>query len=99
MPVFISTLLGGLLSLTGSVVGRILIALGVSSVTYTGLSTSFDFLKDQAIGAAGMLPPDVVGMMSTLKVGVCISIITSAMTARLVINGMSGDAFKRFVLK
>lgn len=99
MPVFLSTILGGLLSLTASFVGRVLVSLGIAAVTYTGLSASLDFLRDQAIAAAFSLPPEVVGMLSVMKVGTCISIITSAMAARLVINGMSGDSFKKFVLK
>ncbi len=99
MPAFIATLLGGLLSATGSIVGRVLISLGVSTVTYTGLSSSIDWLKSQAVSAAGSLGADVLGMLSTMKVGTCISIIFSAMSARLLINGMSGDTFKKWVLK
>lgn len=99
MPAFIAVILGGLIQICGSLVGRVLVALGLSVVTYSGLSVSIDFLKMQAVTAALSLPPEVVGMLSVLKVGTCISIIFSAMAARLLINGLTGDTIKKWVLR
>lgn len=99
MPVFISAILGGLIQITGSLVGRVLVALGLSTVTYSGMSTSLTWLKAQAVTAALGLPPDVIGMLSVMKVGTSISIIFSAMLARMVITGLQGDTVKKWVLK
>ncbi len=99
MPVFISAILGGLIQITGSLVGRVLVALGLSTVTYSGMSTSLTWLKTQAVTAALGLPPDVIGMLSVMKVGTSISIIFSAMLARLVVTGLQGDTVKKWVLK
>lgn len=99
MPVFIAAIGGMLINLVGTLAGRILIALGISVVTYTGVSTSLDWLKAGAITALGGLPGDMLGLIAYMKVGVCISIITSAIAARAVINGISGDSFKKWVLK
>lgn len=99
MPVFIAAIGGMLLNLVGSLVGRILVALGVAVVTYTGVNASLDALKQQAIQHFSALPPDVYGMLATMKVGVAISIVTSAIAARLLLNGLTSDGFKRFVLK
>ena len=99
MPVFIAALMGALIQIVGSLVGRVLVALGLSAVTYTGLCVTLNWLKSQAVTAALGLPADVVGMLSIMKVGTCISIIFSAMLARLVINGLSGDAVKKWVRK
>ncbi|MCD6664164.1 MAG: DUF2523 domain-containing protein [Comamonas sp.] len=99
MPVFIAAIGGMLINLVGTLVGRVLVALGIGVVTYTGLSTTLDFLKAQALASFAGLPADLIGLMAFLKIGVCISIIASAMAARALIDGVSGDTFKRWVLK
>lgn len=99
MPAIAAILLGGLIQICGSLVGRVLIALGLSVVTYSGMAVSINHLKSQAVSAALGLPPDVVGMLSVLKVGTSISIITSAILARLIVTGLTGDTVKKWVLK
>lgn len=99
MPVFIAAIGGMLINLVGTLVGRVLIALGISVVTYTGVSVTLDALKAQAIGAFAGLPPEVFGLLGVLQVGPCISIVTSAIAARMVINGLAGDTFKKLVHK
>lgn len=99
MPWLVGALLSGLLQITGSLVGRVLVSLGVGLVTYTGISSSITWLKTSAISAAVGLGPDVVGMLSVMRVGQCISIIFSAMAARLLIQGLQGDTVKKWVTK
>lgn len=99
MPIFIAAIGGMLINLVGTLAGRVLIALGISVVTYTGVSSSLDWLKAGAISALSGLPADLFGLIGFMKVGVCISIITSAIAARAVISGVSGDTFKKWVLK
>ena len=41
----------------------------------------------------------MIGLIGFMKVGVCISIITSAIAARAVVSGISGDSFKKWVMK
>lgn len=99
MPVFVAAIGGMLINLVGTLAGRVLIALGISVITYTGMSTSIDWLKAQAVGAFMGLPAQVMGMLSVMRVGQCISIVTSAILARMVVNGLGGDTFKKWVLK
>lgn len=99
MPAVLLALGSLLLQLVGSMAGRVLIALGIGVATYTGISTTTAWLKDQAITALLGLGPDVVGMLSIMKIGQCINIVFSAMVARAVINGIQGDTFKRWIHK
>lgn len=99
MPVFLASLLGGLVSLTGSIVGRALIALGIGVVTYSGLSVTLDYVKSQALTAINGLPAEVVGLLGYMGVGVFLNMIFSAFAARLVLNGLTGDAIKKWVIK
>lgn len=99
MPVFISALGGMLINLVGTLVGRVLVALGLALVTYTGVNATLDFLKNSAVSSLISLPPEMLSIMGVLKVGVCISIVTSAVAARLVLDGLTGGTFKRWVNK
>lgn len=99
MPVFIAAIGGMLLNLVGSLVGRVLLALGLSVVTYAGVDTSLAWLKDQAIASAATLPADLLQLIAFLKVGECISIITSATAVRLLWQGMTSGSIKRWILK
>ena len=88
-----------LLSIVGSMVGRVLVALGISVITYTGISATIDALKADAIAAFHALPPELFRLLAYMKVGVAISIIASAITARLVLAGLTSGTVKRWVLK
>jgi hypothetical protein len=92
-------LLGGLLAMLPSMVGQILLSLGIGVVTYTGISASVGWLKTSAVAALVALPPNVVALLSLMKVGVCISMLTSAIIVRLTLNGLSSDTVKQFVKK
>jgi NO-binding membrane sensor protein with MHYT domain len=94
---FGSWLLGGLVAIAPTLVGQVLVGLGVAVVSYTGLSATIDFLKDGAVSAFLDLPPEVVGMLALMRVGQCVSMVFSAITVRLAIQGLGSDAVKRFV--
>lgn len=99
MPVFIAAIGGMLINLVGTLAGRILIALGISVITYSGITVTLDFLKSQAIAAFSGLPVEVFSILGILKVGQCISIVTSAIAAKLVIDGLTGDTVKKWIHK
>jgi len=99
MPAILWALGTLLLNLVGSMAGRVLVALGIGVATYTGLNASLEWLKGQAVASFQSLPPEVLGMLGVMKVGQCISIITSAIVARAVINGVQSDTFKRWVIR
>lgn len=99
MPAILMSLLGGLISIAGSLVPRVLIALGISVATYTGLSPTLGFVKAQMLEALSGLPAEMVGLLSFLGVGQFINIVTSALLARMALNGLQGDTMKRWVKK
>lgn len=99
MPYFAAAILGGLYNIAGALAGRVLIALGFGVVTYTGVNASLTWLKTQAQTAFAGLPAEALGMMATMKVGESISIIFSAILAKLVLSGLTGGTMKRLVQK
>lgn len=102
MPLFLSALLGGLYSALGSMVGRVLVSLGIGYVTYSGINVALDFFKTQTferINAAGSVVPGLLYFAGVFQVGTCFNILFSAWTARLVIQGVTSGTFKRMVQK
>lgn len=90
-------LLGGLLGLMPSIIGQALIALGIGVVTYTGVSSSLGWLKSFAVSYFQMMPASVLGILALMKVGMCISMMSSAIAIRMGLNGLSSDTVKRWV--
>jgi len=100
MPVFLASLWGGLINIAGTLVGQVLIGLGISVLTYTGVSATLGWAKTQLLTSIQGLPAEVVGMLSAMGVGVFISIVTSAITVRMTLDGLSASGgIKRFVKK
>lgn len=99
MPILLASLGGILLRLTGSLVGRVLLALGVSVLSFTGLDASLGWLKTQALSSLTGAPAGLVSLLAFLKVGVCINIIFSAILVRAALQGAVNGTYKRWVLK
>jgi hypothetical protein len=98
MPAFIAALLGGLVNIAGQLAGRVLLALGFGAITYTGVSASLSFVKSQALSSLSGLPADLLGLMAFMKVGECISIISSAILVRMTLAGLSaGGSISKLV--
>lgn len=98
MPAFIGMFGGMLLSLVAGMVGRVIASLGLSIVTYYGMTQAIDFLKSLIISSMNQLPVVVVQILSLMKVGTALSIVFSAMFASMLLNGLNSDTFKKWVL-
>lgn len=83
---------GALLRIAGSLVYRVLAALGMGVLSFTGMESSFTFVKNGAISAFGGLPPQVLSVLAELQVGSCISMIFSAMVMRATFEALFGGA-------
>lgn len=99
MPLIIAALWGGLIQVLGTLVGRILVSLGVGYLTYTGIDTSIGWAKAQFLSSLSGLPASALQIMGLLKVGICVSMLLSAVTMRMVLKGMQGGSIKRMTLK
>ena len=99
IPVIAASLIGGLISVTGTIVGRVLVSLGVGVVTYTGVQVGIDSLLSNLDSAISGVPADILGLLGFMRVGEAMNIIISAMSARMLLNGLQGDTIKKWVLK
>jgi hypothetical protein len=99
MPVFVPALLGGLVNIAASVAGRVLIALGISVITFSGLNVTLGWVKSQVVSALQGLPAEMVQLLAYAGVGEFISIIASAFAARMLLNGLTDGSIKKWAMK
>lgn len=94
-------LLGGLVDIAASMAGRALIALGISAVTYTGVSALFTQLKAQSFQWMDLAAsnPSLAQWLGLLHVGACMNILFSGLLARLTLQGLTTGSIKRWVTK
>jgi len=100
MPVFLLMLLGGLGSIAGNLVGRVLVALGIGYLTYQGLSVVLDFLQAQIFNnllSGGYTEIDAA--LNMLNIGKCVNVTFSAIAVRNILEGLTGGSFTRQVIK
>lgn len=98
-------LVGAIGSAMGYLIGRVLIALGISVVTYLGVGALLDVIYAQVDSvwlSAGSLPAVAKGVqiLGILRVDVCLDIIIAAYAGRLSMLGMlSGGSITRLVTR
>lgn len=98
MPWF-AWLVGAFVSVVGTFVGKALIALGIGFFVFTGIDMSLTWLKLQIVNNLALLPSRAVTVMGVLQVGTSINIMLSALSARLLLQGMTAGAIKRMGVK
>lgn len=99
MQIFIAALIGALVQAAGSLVGRVLLSLGIGYAAYSGIDTSIAWARDFAVAKISASHAQTVAAAGALKVGTCISIITSALVAKMTLAGLTSGTLKRFTVK
>lgn len=82
----------------GHIVFKILASLGVAVVTYQGMTIAIDWLMQEGMRQIQSLPKDILGLLTTLKVGVCVSMYASAIAMRAALDFSITGSIKRLVL-
>jgi len=72
-----------LLGLIGPLALRVLTAIGISTVTFTGVTTGVQALIDSVVSNYASLPADVLGLCGVAGVPQALGIIAGAMVARV----------------
>lgn len=100
MPWIISTLLGGLIQIAGSLLGRVLLGLGLGFVEYQGINLLIDSAKNSALGMFGSVGGSIIGEWAGFfLLDQHVSIILSAIGVKVVLHGLGGASVKRLAYK
>ena len=82
-------LAGALIQIVGTLVGKVLISLGVGYVTYSGVQASLTYVKGQALGSLTSIGGVAVQLMGVLNLDQALNLIFSALLMRLTFDGLS----------
>lgn len=96
MPLFLQGLIGMLANAAGSLAGNALVSLGMGFIVFSGVDASLNWVAVQVSSRMSGLPALTLDALATLKLGSCVSIILSALAARLTFDGMKNGVMKRF---
>lgn len=99
MFAFLGPLAGLLISIVGSVVGRVIFSLGMGYVTYQGFDSAFDWITGQIKSNMNLLDPKIVQFMAYLWVDKAMSMIFAAYTSAIFIKTLGGSGFTKLVTK
>lgn len=98
MPIIIAQLLGGLVAAAGSLVGRVLIALGFGFASYVGYDLLISTIKTKIIALTGSFGASaLVEWAGFMQIDRHISLILSAITVKVLLNGLSDG--KKFLTR
>lgn len=98
MPL-IGALIGALLQIASSMVGRVLLALGMSFVTFQGIDVGITWLLDNIKSNMQAMPADILNFLAWLWVDKAISLMFSAYTAAAAIKMTNGSTLTKLVTK
>lgn len=99
MPALLMAIGGLLLQLAASMVGRVLLALGLSYVTYSGFDVGVTWLLDQIKANFTGMGADTASFLAWLWVDKAIGLIFSAYSAALVVKMAGGTKLTKLVTK
>jgi Protein of unknown function (DUF2523) len=98
MPLLVGAFIGALISAAGTILGQILISLGIGFVAYQGIDMFLIAAKQTFLGSLG-LSPVITQLAGVLQVGTAVNILASAMASRLVLAGLTSGTLKKMVTR
>jgi hypothetical protein len=93
---FLGTLLVGLV---GSIIGRILLVLGLTVVYYRGIDVALTWLKSQMYDQFNAMPAVAIQLIGVLQISTCVNILFTAMGIKVTLLGLNSEGFKRLVMQ
>lgn len=99
MQFLVAALLGGLATVMASLVGRVLLALGVSYLTFTGVSSLGDWISQQVQTSMAGLPSDISAFLGFLWVDKAVTMIFSAWVAALTFKLGGSDTLTAMIIR
>ena len=99
MQFLVAAILGGFARIAASLVGRVLLALGISFVTYSGFDAGVTWLLNQIKTNFAGIPADVLSFLAWLWIDKAIGVIFAAYSAALAIKMAGGSTITKMVTK
>ncbi|ADQ27591.1 DUF2523 domain-containing protein [Ralstonia pseudosolanacearum] len=97
-----SAIVGFLAQAAVSLVGRVLIALGIGFVTYNGLDLLMSGIKSlflSNVSQVGSVFPQIVGVIGLLKIPMSMNMILTTLAIRATLAGVTGGSVRKMIQK
>ena len=89
MPLPVAGILGTVLAFVlARVISRIILALGISTVTYIGLDYAFSQLLAEVADLVSSLPPQLMQVVALLQLQRALQLMAAIVIAKVSINGL-----------
>ena len=92
-------LMGFLVEAAATLAGRVMIALGISVVTYFGFTAAINSGVSYISSSWSALPPIALQILGTLRVAQDLAIVLGSISARLALKGLSNDSLSFWVMR
>lgn len=99
MPAIFGVLVGLFLEIMASTVGRVLLALGLGFVTFSGTNVAINFLEQTIKDAMSGMSAQVVGFLAWCWVDKAISLIFSTYTVCMTFKMAGSTVLRKIVQK
>ena len=97
MPLLVASLLGGLIQASGTLVGRVLLSMGIGYMAFTGIGAMMDAIQTTVLGSISGQGAVVASLAGVLQIGTCINIMMSAITIKLSLAGLTSGTITRMI--
>lgn len=99
MPIFIAAMWTAFLALLPTVVGRVLLALGIGYLSYRGINEAFTIARETLFQNLTGLSAVTLQLAGVLQIGTAINILTSSYLAKLAVAGIINGVVTKMVFK
>lgn len=100
LPAFLLPAFGGaLITFAGSVVGRVLIALGMQVVVFAGMTAAFEFFYDLVISNVTGMGATAMQVFGLLRIDQCVAVLVGAAAAKYLLSGVLNGGMSRLLMK
>lgn len=96
MPVIAAVIWGGLLNILGTLVGRVVLALGFAAISYVGFGMVLDQITMYGKNSLMSLPNELRQILGLLRIGEAFSMYASTVTIKMIYQyGLQNGTIKR----
>jgi hypothetical protein len=98
MPLILA-LIGALVRAVGPITAQVMLALGFSFISFTGLDLAVNSMRDEAISALSANGALFIDFIGVFQIGTAINMISSAYIGRTILQGIVGGKLTKMVTK
>lgn len=96
MNLFIAALIGGFIAAINSIIGKILLYLGIGIIAYSGMNALFNTAKSYITGGLSSAGGQIAGFLGFMQVDVAFSMILSAISIRMLMKLGNSSTLKGY---